>query len=83
MGKEPELMCEVEKFRLDIVSLNLMHGKGSGTSILERGCNLFHSGVTDSERLSACTLEFTLVNKRAASLCLQVGGTDPDCCLCL
>ncbi|TWW80160.1 hypothetical protein D4764_10G0011900 [Takifugu flavidus] len=31
---EPELVREVEKFRLDIVSLTSTHGKGSGTSLL-------------------------------------------------
>ncbi|KAK0155726.1 Retrovirus-related Pol polyprotein from type-1 retrotransposable element R2 [Merluccius polli] len=49
VGKEPELVREVEKFRLDIVGLTSTHSKGSGTSLLERGWTLFHSGVaTDS-----------------------------------
>ncbi|TWW75358.1 hypothetical protein D4764_13G0000200 [Takifugu flavidus] len=51
VGKEPELVHEVEKFRLDIVGLTSTHGKGSGTSILERGWTLYHSGVSDGERL--------------------------------
>ncbi|TWW59961.1 R2 Retrovirus-related Pol polyprotein from type I retrotransposable element [Takifugu flavidus] len=84
--KEPELVREVEKFRLDIVGLTSTHGKGSGTSLLERGWTLYHSGVADGERrragvailvaphLSACVLEFTPVDERAASLRLRVGG---------
>ncbi|TWW62565.1 hypothetical protein D4764_04G0012120 [Takifugu flavidus] len=71
VGKEPELVCEVEKFRLDIVGLTSTHNKGSGTSLLERGWTLYHSGVADGERqragvailvaprLSAGILEFT------------------------
>ncbi|TWW59340.1 hypothetical protein D4764_06G0008700 [Takifugu flavidus] len=83
VGKEPELVCEVEKFRLDIVGLTSTHGKGSGTSLLERGWTLYHSGVADGERrragvailvtpqLSACILEFTPVDERVASLRLR------------
>ncbi|TWW74365.1 R2 Retrovirus-related Pol polyprotein from type I retrotransposable element [Takifugu flavidus] len=86
VGKEPELVREVEKFRLDIVGLTSTHSKGSGTSLLERGWTLYHSGVADGERrragvailvapqLSACILEFTPVDERVASLRLRVGG---------
>ncbi|TWW81632.1 hypothetical protein D4764_01G0014470 [Takifugu flavidus] len=86
VGKEPELVREVEKFRLDIVGLTSTHSKGSGTSLLERGWTLYHSGVADGERqragvailvapqLSACILEFTTVDERVASLHLRVGG---------
>ncbi|TWW61031.1 hypothetical protein D4764_05G0011210 [Takifugu flavidus] len=49
MGKEPELVLEVEKFQLDIVGLTSMHGKGSGTSHLERGWTLYHSGVANGK----------------------------------
>ena len=85
-GKEPELVCEVEKFRLDIVGLTSTHSLGSGTSPLERGWTLFHSGVAQGERrragvgiliaprLGACTLGFTPVDERVASLRLRVGG---------
>ncbi|TWW53371.1 hypothetical protein D4764_0259800 [Takifugu flavidus] len=34
VGKEPELVREVEKFRLDIVGLTSMHSKGSGPVFL-------------------------------------------------
>ncbi|TWW54485.1 hypothetical protein D4764_0145930 [Takifugu flavidus] len=83
VGKEPELVREVEKFRLDIVGLTSTHSKGSGTSLLERGWTLYHSGVADGERrragvailvapqLSACILEFTPVDERVASLRLR------------
>ena len=86
VGKEPELVREVEKFRLDIVGLTSTHSKGSGTSLLERGWTLFHSGVATGERrragvailiaprLGACMLEFTPVDERVASLRLRVGG---------
>ena len=85
-GKEPELVCEAEKFRLDIVGLTSTHSRGSGTSPLERGWTLFHSGVANGERrragvsiliaprLGDCVLEFTPVDERAASLRLRVGG---------
>ena len=53
VGKEPELVREVEKFRLDIVGLTSTHSKGSGTSLLERGWTLFHSGVATGERRRA------------------------------
>ena len=53
MGKEPELVREVEKFWLDIVGLTSMHSKGSGTSLLERGWTVFHSGVATGERRRA------------------------------
>ncbi|TWW74022.1 hypothetical protein D4764_14G0000230 [Takifugu flavidus] len=69
VGKEPELVREVEKFRLDIVGLTSTHGKGSGTSLLERGWTLYHSGVADVP-----VLEFTPVDERVASLRLRVGG---------
>ncbi|KAK0154053.1 Craniofacial development protein 2 [Merluccius polli] len=85
VGKEPELVREVEKFRLDIVGLTSTHSKGSGTSLLERGWTLFHSGVATGERrragvailiaprLGASMLEFTPVDERVASLRLRVG----------
>ncbi|KAK3508553.1 hypothetical protein QTP70_032207 [Hemibagrus guttatus] len=44
-GKEPELVREVERYRLKIVRLASMHSLGSGTQLLERGWTLFFSGV--------------------------------------
>ena len=79
-------MREVEKFRLDIVGLTSTHSRGSGTSPLQRGWTLFHSGVASRERrragvsiliaprLGASVLEFSLVDERVASLHLRVGG---------
>ena len=92
VGKEPELVREVEKSRLDIVGLTSTHSKGSGTSLLERGWTLFHSGVATGERhraglailiaprLGACMLlyEFTPVDERVASLRLRVNGRLPS-----
>ena len=95
MGKEPELVREVEKFRLDIVGLTSTHSKDSGTTLLERGWTLFHSGVANGERrragvailvaprLSAYMLELTPSGREGSLPPPQGGGTDPDCCLCL
>ena len=83
-GKEPELVREVERYRLDIVGLTSTHSMGSGTDLLERGWTLFYSGVAQGERrragvglliapqLGACTLGFTPVDERVASLRLRV-----------
>ena len=95
VGKEPELVREVEKFRLDIVGLTLTHSKGSGTSLLERGWTFFHSGVVTGERRRAgvailtappawCLYVGVYPGRREGSLPPPSGGgTDPDCCLCL
>ncbi|CAM4690242.1 unnamed protein product [Leuciscus chuanchicus] len=84
-GKEPEIVREVERFRLEIVGITSTHGLGSGTTLLERGWTLHHSGVAHGERrragvglliapqLSRHVLEFTPVNKRVISLRLRVG----------
>ena len=78
-------MREVERFRLDIVGLTSTHSVGSGTSPLERGWTLFFSGVAGGERrragvavlvsprLEACTLGFTPVDERVASLAFGWG----------
>ncbi|TWW71157.1 hypothetical protein D4764_17G0006400 [Takifugu flavidus] len=66
VGKEPELVREVEKFRLDIVGLTSTHDKGSGTSLLERAWTLYHSGVAD-----ACDLQRSLY--RFATACEAAG----------
>lgn len=85
VGKEPELVREVEKYRLDIVGLTSTHGLGSGTSLLERGWTLSQSGVAPGERrragvgilisprLAAGTLGFFPVDERVCSLRLRVG----------
>ncbi|KAK3508748.1 hypothetical protein QTP70_004227 [Hemibagrus guttatus] len=44
-GTEPELVREVERYRLEIFGLASMHSLGSGTQLLERGWTLFFSGV--------------------------------------
>ncbi|KAL7866069.1 hypothetical protein SRHO_G00113160 [Serrasalmus rhombeus] len=84
-GKEPELVHEVERYRLDIVGLTSTHSLGSGSNLLERGWTLFFSGVAHGERwragvdfliapqLGACMLGFSPVDERVASLCLRVG----------
>ena len=84
-GKEPELVREVERYRLEIVGLTSTHSSGSGTQLLERGWTLHYSGVAQGERrragvgvlvaphLSRHVLEFTPVNERVVSLRLRVG----------
>ncbi|KAK3514352.1 hypothetical protein QTP70_015881 [Hemibagrus guttatus] len=79
-GKEPELVREVERYRLEIVGLDSTHSLGSGTQLLERGWTLFFSGVPHGERrragvglliapqLSRHVLEFSPVNERVVSL---------------
>uniref|UniRef100_A0A8C4RHA8 Centrosomal protein of 162 kDa n=1 Tax=Erpetoichthys calabaricus TaxID=27687 RepID=A0A8C4RHA8_ERPCA len=52
-GKEPELVREVERFRLDIVGLTSTHSLDSGTNLLERGWTFYHSGVAPGERRRA------------------------------
>ncbi|KAI3369552.1 hypothetical protein L3Q82_007760 [Scortum barcoo] len=52
-GKEPELVREVERYRLEIVGLTSTHGLGSGTQLLERGWTLHYSGVAQGERRRA------------------------------
>ena len=89
MGKEPKLVREVERYRLEIVRLTSTHSSGSGTSVLERGWTLFYAEVVPGERQRACVglliahqlyanvLEFTPVDERVASLCLQIGEQEP------
>ncbi|KAK3544146.1 hypothetical protein QTP86_002967 [Hemibagrus guttatus] len=43
--KEPELVREVERYRLEIVGLASTHSLGSGTQLLEGGWTIFFSGV--------------------------------------
>ncbi|CAG6007068.1 unnamed protein product [Menidia menidia] len=49
VGKEPELVWEAERFRLDVVGLASTHSSGSGTSLLETGWTLCYSGVAEQE----------------------------------
>lgn len=46
-------MRMVEIFLLDIVGRTSAHNKRIGTSLLERGWTLIHSGVADSKRRRA------------------------------
>uniref|UniRef100_A0A671XIA7 Endonuclease/exonuclease/phosphatase domain-containing protein n=1 Tax=Sparus aurata TaxID=8175 RepID=A0A671XIA7_SPAAU len=83
-GKEPELVREIERYRLELFGLTSTHSLGSGTQLLERGWTLFYSGVARGERrragvglliapqLSRHVLEFSPVNERVVSLCLRV-----------
>uniref|UniRef100_A0A8C6KHB6 Endonuclease/exonuclease/phosphatase domain-containing protein n=1 Tax=Nothobranchius furzeri TaxID=105023 RepID=A0A8C6KHB6_NOTFU len=85
VGKEQELVAEVERYRLDKVRLTSTHSIGSGTQVLERGWTLSFAGVAPGERrragvgfllaqrLSACVLGFTPGDERVASLHLRVG----------
>ncbi|KAK3550822.1 hypothetical protein QTP70_005747 [Hemibagrus guttatus] len=83
--KEPKLVREFERYRLEIVGLASTHSLGSGTQLLERGWTLFFSGVPHGERrragvglliapqLSHHVLEFSPVNERVVSLRLRAG----------
>ncbi|KAI3377376.1 hypothetical protein L3Q82_008565 [Scortum barcoo] len=53
-GKEPELVREVERYRLEIVGLTSTHSLGSGTQLLERGWTLHYSGVAQGEQAASC-----------------------------
>ncbi|KAK3550786.1 hypothetical protein QTP70_005472 [Hemibagrus guttatus] len=84
-GREPELVREVERYRLEIVGLASMHSLGSGTQLLERSWTLFFSGVPHGEKrqagvgllialqLSRHVLEFSPENERVVSLRLWAG----------
>ncbi|KAI3376312.1 hypothetical protein L3Q82_016421 [Scortum barcoo] len=94
-GKEPELVREVERYRLEIVGLTSTHSLGSGTQLLERGWTLHYSGVAQGERWRAGVgllysspaqpprVGVHPVNERVASLRLRVGIGLLLCCLCL
>ncbi|TWW69273.1 hypothetical protein D4764_18G0000790 [Takifugu flavidus] len=85
VGKELELVGEVERYRLDMVGFTSTHSVGSGTQVLEGGWTLFYAGVAQGERrragvgfllaprLSSSTLGFSRLSKRVASLRLGVG----------
>lgn len=48
--KEPELVCNVDRSRLDIVGLTSIHRSGSGTSLLKRGWTFFQFGAVLNKR---------------------------------
>ena len=52
-GKEPELVCEVEQYQLDMDGLTSTHSVGPETKLLERGWTLSYSGVAHEERHQA------------------------------
>ncbi|KAI3352796.1 hypothetical protein L3Q82_019234 [Scortum barcoo] len=58
-GKEPELVREVERYRLEIVGLTSTHSLGSGTQLLERGWTLHYSGVAQGVAASWCGLAYS------------------------
>ena len=83
VGKEPELVCEVERYLLDVVGLTSTRSVGSGTNLLERGWTLSYSGIAQGERrwagvgllrapqFGTCILGFSPVDERVVSLHLQ------------
>lgn len=50
MGKEVELVCEVEKYWLEIGEFTSTNSLGSGISLPEEVWTVFHSGVALDER---------------------------------
>ncbi|TWW80073.1 hypothetical protein D4764_10G0011030, partial [Takifugu flavidus] len=85
VGKELELVGEVERYRLDMVGLTSTHSVASGTQVLEGGWTLFYAGVAQGERrragvgfllaprLSSSTLGFSRSSERVVSLRFRVG----------
>lgn len=53
VGKEPEVMHEVEKCLLDIVRLTSTHSSGYRTNPLKRGLTFFFAGVAPDQRRRA------------------------------
>lgn len=45
-----ELVCNVDRSRLDIVGLTSIHRSGSGTSLLKRGWTFFQFGAVLNKR---------------------------------
>lgn len=56
MGKELELVREVERYRQDIVRLASMHSLGSATQLIERGWTLHFTGVARGEQRTGAGL---------------------------
>ena len=48
--KEPKFMSDVKRYQLDVLRLTSTNNKGSGTNLLGRVWNIFHSGVPVGER---------------------------------
>ena len=44
-GKEQELVCEAQQYRLDVVEISSTKRRGSGTVELNGGWKIFYSGV--------------------------------------
>ncbi|KAI3365660.1 hypothetical protein L3Q82_010734 [Scortum barcoo] len=58
-GKEPELVREVERYRLEIVGLTSTHSLGSGTQLLER------AGPSTTLELPRCTWHQDTLGRRS------------------
>ncbi|KAI3351370.1 hypothetical protein L3Q82_005913 [Scortum barcoo] len=71
-GKEPELVREVERYRLEIVGLTSTHSLGSGTQLLERGWTLHYSGVAQGERRRAGVACLALIAPQLSSQVLEL-----------
>ena len=67
-GKEPELVCEVEQYKLDQVGLTFTHSEGSGTKFLRGAGLLSNSRVALVER---CQVGVGIVTRSMAK-CLVV-----------
>jgi len=68
-GKEPELVGEAIKYRLDIVGVSSTRKKGSGVLRLTAGWQLFHTGV-DPTKFAEAGVAF-LVNPALADRVLE------------
>ncbi|KAI3357007.1 hypothetical protein L3Q82_003644 [Scortum barcoo] len=71
--KEPELVREVERYRLEIVGLTSTHSIGLGlwnpAQLLERGWTLHYSGVAQGERLAASWCGLAYSSPSSAATC--------------
>jgi len=85
-GKEPELVREAEKYRLDIIALSETKLRGNEAQELDGGWCLFHSGVgpevraragvgiLTSPRMTELVVEWLPRSERIGVLRLRVGG---------
>ena len=86
-SKEPELVEEATKYRLDIVGVSETKLKGKGTRDLNKGWKLFYSGLDDplahahagvgiltSPRMVEQVVEWSPMSERLAVLRLRIGS---------
>jgi exonuclease III len=86
-SKEPELIEEATKYRLDIVGVSETKFKGNGSRDLDKGWKLFYSGLNDpfahahagvgiliSPRMAEQVIEWIPISERLAVLRIKIGS---------